>query len=226
MILGFRMLMPHREAFEKYELVHIPPVASRQGFWVKPSQCIWEGPAVLRSVYALSSLYPDSRRLFTSLLGLQNANLQHLIMETKQFVSDDSIQYIVEVFKELEKFLTDKTSPSETSDLSEQNIFPIRTSTDQSRFDCLRGANQSHIWWIADTTHLLRSFEGRVPLLALSVEDVGGLKRLFKFAKVDLRKLSHAVEGNARILGFMIPWEAQTTLLRERANSILRYVWV
>jgi hypothetical protein len=213
-----------KEAFEKYELVYIPPVASRKGFWVKPSQCIWEGPAVLRSAYALSSLYPDSKRLFTSLLGLQDANLQHLIMETKQFVSGDSIQYIAEVFKELEKFLTDKTPLSETSDLSEHNIFPIRMSTDQSRFDCLRGASQSHIWWIADTTHLLRSFEGRVPLLALSVEDVGGLKRLFKFAKVDLRKLSHAVEGNAQTSGYMIPWEAQTTLLQGRANSILRLV--
>lgn len=218
--------MLHREAFEKYELVYIPPTDSRKGFWVKPSRCIWEGPAILRSVYALSSLYPDSRRLFTSLLGLENANLQHLIMETKQFTSGDSIRYIAEVFKELEEFLTDKTSPSETSDLSEHGIFPIRTSTDQSRFDCLRGANQSHMWWIADARHLLRSFEGCIPLLALSVEDVGGFKRLFKFAKVDLRKLSHAVEGNARTVGYMRTWEARTTLLQARANSILRYAQV
>jgi hypothetical protein len=216
--------MSCRKAFEKYELVYIPPMGSGQGFWVKPSRCVWEGPSILRSVYSLNSLYPDCRRLFTSLLGLQNANLQHLIMETKQFVSADSIHYISGVFRELEKFLDDKTSWSETSGLSEHNIFPVRTSTNQGSFDRLLGASSSHIWWIADTTHLLRSFEGRIPLLALSVDDIGGLKRLLKFAKVDLRKLSHAVEGNARILGFMMPWEAQTKLLQKRANSILRYV--
>jgi hypothetical protein len=215
--------MPYRDAFEEYRLIYIPGTALRRGFWVKPSHCVWDGPAVLRSVHSISDVYPDARRLFTSLLGLGDANLQHLLKETQQFNPTDSIEYITEVFKQLEKFLTDKTSPRETSALSQHAIFPIKTSTEQPGFDCFRGADQSHRWWIADTTHLLRSFQGRVPLLALSIEDVGGLKRLFKFAKVELRKLSHAVEGTAQTVGFARPWEAQTELLQKRANSILRY---
>ena len=176
----------------------------------------------MRSVYALSGLYPDSKRLFSSLLGLENVSLRHIIRETLQFNRNDKISYISEVFFELEKYLTDGTPPSETTKLPEHPIFPVTKSEDWSVFENLLGANSRHTWWIADTTQLLNSFKGIIPLLAIDVQGVGKLARLFKAAKVDLRKLSHAVAGIAEVSGFVSTWPDKTSSLRSKANSILR----
>jgi hypothetical protein len=176
----------------------------------------------MRSVYSLHGLYPDNRRLFSNLLGLGDASLQHLIKEALQFTTTDDLEYITDVFLELEKHITDNTPTSETSSLRKQSIFPVQGVGTGLRFSSLRSSNAAHEWFIADATHLKKSFDNKVPLLAVDVADVGRLKRFLKAAGVEGRKLSHAVEGSAETVGSMWPWEQYTNRLRDRAEFILR----
>ena len=148
--------------------------------------------------------------------------MQDLIREASQFNLLDDIGYITEVFKELEKFLTDKTPASETVELTKRSVFPVSKSVDGPGFDCLLSSDIKHQWWIADTMHLAESFKGIIPLLAIDVEDIGRLKRLFKAAKVELRKLSHDAEGIAHTDGYIESWPDYTKSLQGKANSILR----
>lgn len=183
----------------------------------------------MRSVHALKEHYPDNKKLFIDVLGVYDASIETIIQETRQFTRLVNLDYIRDVFLELEKCIKDLKDevPATTAEpLHTRSIFPVRTISESSGFSLLRSSNSSTEWFIADSAHLARSFQGRLPLLALDVSDVGRLKRVFKVAKAEMRKLSNVADCTARVIGNEMPWPSYQDALRKKANFILRFVYI
>jgi hypothetical protein len=173
---------------------------------------------------ALSEIYPGNRRLFCDILGIQDANLDHLVREAKEFPSSASLSYITELLQEVEKYIKDDTPDSSIHPLRGSFIFPVRLSSASSGFNFRARGNSPPEWFIADCTHLETSFRGKLPMLAFSVADTGRIKRLLRMTWAEDRKLSHAAKGNAETVGNSSLWQDYTDSLRGKVNSILRYV--
>ena len=149
----------------------------------------------------------------------------------QQFGLTDDLEYIKNVFIELDKLikeLTEGVAEESARTLHRNPIFPVKNlgDTEERSFGSLQAANSRTEWFIADSAHLARSFCGRLPLLAFSVGEIGRLKRVFKAANAEMRKLSNVVESNAQRHGTEVPWPAYQESLRDKANYILRYVVV
>jgi hypothetical protein len=184
---------------------------------------VWKGPTCIRKLSVLSEIYPENRRLFCDILGIQDANLDHLVREATGFSCPDGLPYLIELLQEVEKYIKDDTPESSIRPLRHSNVFPIRLSSSSSGFNYLSRGESLSEWFIADCTHLEKSFRGKIPMLAFSVGDTGRIKRLLRMTGVEHRKLSHAAQGNAETVGNSSHWQDYTNSLRLKVNSILRY---
>lgn len=184
---------------------------------------MWKGPTCIRKFSALSEIYPENRRLFCDILGIQDANLDHLVREAKEFSVADSLPYIIELLQEVEKYIKDETPESSIRPLRDSNVFPIHQSSASARFELSSPGDSLSEWFIADCTHLEESFRGKLPMLAFSVGDTGRIKRLLRMTGAENRKLSHAARGDAETVGNPRHWQDYTDTLRSKVNSILRY---
>jgi hypothetical protein len=71
---------------------------------------------------------------------------------------------------------------------------------------------------------LEKSFRGRVPLLAFSIEHILQMERLLKALGLEARKLSKAAKGVPVTQGSVNLHQANMDSLRVKADFILRYV--
>lgn len=171
----------------------------------------------------MNEIYPENRRLFCDILGIRDANLDHLVSEAARFSRADGLPYFIELLQEVEKFIQDDTPESSLRPLRQSYIFPVRHASASSGFNFLSRVDSLSEWFITDCTHLEKSFRGKVPMLAFSVGDIGRIKRLLQMIGAEHRKLSHAAQGNAETVGNSSHWQDYTNSLRGKVNSILRY---
>jgi hypothetical protein len=206
--------------FRSKNLVFIPSDVG--GKWVPPTNCVWEGPNFLRCFFAVKDIYPQANRLFTSVLKVKDIDLICMKAEAGVFNINLDLSFIAEFLQEMEKLIKDNTPGYEISDTHQIKMFPVRESHRVSGYQHLRNTTYPTDWFIADTTHLETSFQGRVNLLALKVPEVVKLKRLLKAAKAEPKRLSYAAKGTARTVGTVHSWVAYTNNLRRKVDSILR----
>jgi len=84
--------------------------------------------------------------------------------------------------------------------------------------------NQRDVWFIADRHHLRRSFEGVIPLLAFSVEDIGRMGLALKMLDVESRLLSKQVREETSVSGHSWRDSLYTRKLRRKVKFIARHV--
>ena len=194
-----------------------------RAIWVAPHACVWDGPKCLRTVYSLKELYPQNQKLFCDVLGVQDAKLGSLIQEARRLSLLDDLPYIANLFTEIEKFIKDEIFDENLSGLRTGRIFPVRNSSSRNGFDQLLTADSPNEWFIADCSHFQRSFNGKIPLLAFDVRDIGRMKRLLRKAGVENRRLSAVANGTAKTIGNVTVLENKTRVFKNKVNSILRY---
>ena len=86
--------------------------------------------------------------------------------------------------------------------------------------------NQRDIWFIADRHHLRRSFEGVIPLLAFSVEDIGRMGLALKMLDVESRLLSKQVREETSVSGHSWRDSLYTRKLRRKVKFIAGHVTI
>jgi len=84
--------------------------------------------------------------------------------------------------------------------------------------------NQRDVWFIADRHHLRRSFEGVIPLLAFSVEDIGQMGLALEMLDVESRLLSKQVREETSVSGHSWRDSLYTRKLRRKVKFIARHV--
>jgi hypothetical protein len=173
-------------------------------------------------VHALKELYPQNERLFCSLLGVQDAKIEDLIQEARLLSTADSLDYISNVFLEMEKLIKDDTPDHVTRTLKTSRIFPVRPVGSHAGFNELARSDSASAWFIADCTHFQRSFQGKIPLLAFDVKIIGRMKKAIRRAGVENRRLSSVAKGSAETEGLVVLLQDQTAAFKRKVSSILR----
>src|SRR5271168_3806469 len=128
------------------------------GDWLPLRQCLWAGPACMRAHFCLSRVYPSCQRLFVDLLGVSNASMHELMIETMTFESDDDLTHMRRVFFEIERCIEkDATYTHRLESMAGGKVWPVtlKATIDDfgQNFDGLL-TSQSELF-IADTIPLL-----------------------------------------------------------------------
>jgi hypothetical protein len=191
--------------------------------WVKPENCLWQGPKCLRRYVPLKDIYPANKKLFCDILKISNAGAADLVREAKCFQNGDKLQDIKDLFLEMEKILQDDESETAFRALFWSAIFPVRNVAAETGYNQLmRHDPLTPHWFIADRVHLEESFKGKVPLLAFTVEDVSRMTRLLRKLGVEGRKLTKAAKSIPTTQGNATPDRAYKESLLVKIDFILR----
>jgi len=172
----------------------------------------------------LKELYPQNFRLFSAILGVEDANIATLVQEARAINMTSGLGYILDLFLEIAKILKDNTSVNMPGEARRLPIFPIRNVGSTTEYNSLCSAESVDEWFIADCSHFHRSFAGKIPLLAFDVADIGRIKRLLQKTGADNRRLSIVSNGSAQTNGGVSFLDMETRAFRSKVNSILRYV--
>lgn len=208
------------------QLIYIPPGTNGpKKNWVSSGSCVWGGGACLRKTIWLSNHYPQLRAFFLGTLQLKDAYTKTLTEEVYQITAADDLKYISQLFLALALQLAKETEALDdevVKSFCQRSIFPVKTATSQSTFDSLRAAQDSDIWFIADRRHLRQSFEGLLPLLAFTVEDIAEMGDLVKGLGLSHRLLSEAATETPTPEGRLEFDAIYTNSLRRKARFIAR----
>ncbi|KAF2679081.1 hypothetical protein K458DRAFT_408347 [Lentithecium fluviatile CBS 122367] len=216
-----------KKTFDSEDLIYVPSGrGGDQGNWVRCSICVWHGPRWLRKTPCLKDMYSDLYPFFWFTLKIRNATWRTIIDEAEFLNASDDVGYISEVFKAINECLEENQDPCTKADivksLKDAHIFPIDAGKSGCVFDYMSTAQDLDMWFIADRWHLKKSFDGLVPLLALSVDIVEKLQLTITTLGLRDRLLSQAAGANAQAIGTTHPHQAFTSSLREKARHIAR----
>jgi hypothetical protein len=184
---------------DKRKLVYVPfsrrvEIMPDEGAWFRVNQCLWNGPRCLKVHFSMNDIYPSCKRLFTEVLGVSDASMKELIFEAVLFKKTDDLEYMRDVFLELEKFLEkDETYTVRLQPLNGKEIWPVTETMGPGEFEEVLSTKAD--WFIADTEPLRESFTGIVPLLAFATDDIGRMERLMDGLEMDNKRLSRATKS-------------------------------
>jgi hypothetical protein len=195
----------------------------------------------LRQTTCLEVFYPEHHEFFRHTLGVTDATWKTMMGEAQQIKATDSPEHISQVLVTLSSYLEkedhvpvtiplkaknpDSEAPSlvdRLEALSRNPILPIKHRYSNYTFDYLSTSHERGTWFIADLLHLRQSFEGLIPLLALTVESVVKVSFLIKILNLEHRLLSRVAHGIPRIRGSSKECPRQTLSLRAKSRSIAR----
>lgn len=210
-------------------LIYVPNKLGLVGCeWYNPSQCVWEGGWYLHRIPILKRYYPRLGGFLSIALQVGNESLATVLAELRQITPSDGLEYVSQLFKAVNgnmKRVHGTCSSVDFDAMAKSHIFPITAAAAESSgsFDRLLSGEQYHVWFIADRHYLHRSFEGVIPLLAFSVEDVGRMGPALSMLGVENRLLSKQVKEETWATGSGRLDTSYTRNLRRRARFLSRY---
>lgn len=219
-------LIEPRNAFTGKQLVFVPPSGTNNACWLPLKACTWEGPN-LKHFTSIQSLYPSNARLFCEVLGLENLEIKHIILEMKSFQHSDKLDYIKYIFQLLMDWFTKtkaKSNPQIIA-LQKKRAFPVSAESVNERTQrfTLMDAQDHSPWFIADSEDLENSFSGNVPFLAFDLDTCLKLKPLFKdLMGLETRMLSQSVKADPQITGPTVSNVKYTKFLQGKLDLIIR----
>ena len=214
-----------KKSFKEKSLIFVPTSnTTTTSKWVASNQCVWNGPASLRSIPRLMDLYPNHRQLFSELLEIKSATLETIISETNAAILSQDINHIKDLLLEIDSFLKQTNDPGAglaVYSLSNSKVFPILQPgiaglvTLQSSFTSVR-------WFIADRQHLYDSFVGTLPLLDVAVNEIPMIEHLLNALRLDSRLLSNVAKPKAQKAGKVERDESYENTFRSKVGFIAR----
>jgi len=184
---------------------------------------LWSGPRCLRVHVCANNVYPSCKRLLTEVIGVADATMRDLIMETMMFNRNDEIAYMSAVFLELEKFVEkDKTYTATLQSLVRSKVWPVTKSAEPDEFDEIMSGQAE--WFIADTNPLRKAFGGIVPLLAFLPDSISQMERIIHSLEYDQRRLTRAAKSFPKVNGAETRSQNLTAIFQSKYEFISRLV--
>jgi hypothetical protein len=168
------------------------------------------------------SEYPSSSYLFRCLISPGGDPIAPIIATATLITSSTKLEDISRLFCDVSTALKDvKTSEAAQllKPLQEKSIFPITNGLAKRGYDKLLDVHNTS-WYIADRPLIRESFLGRLPLLALPIEDLFALEDLFRVLRLDNRILSKLATSRTQKRGRTTTDWAYTSSLRKKSPFI------
>jgi hypothetical protein len=196
----------------------------KENRWVFLRNCVWKAPALLTNVYAVSSDYHGCKPLFNKCLGLGNATIDHVVEEIIGLPAAGSTR-CKELILLLNEYLAAGSPPSAINRLKGRRFIPITDTSSSNDFQVVVLRNYDEdIWYLPDRPSLYNSFDGKVPLLDFSIQEVRKLAPLIDAMGIRDRRLSKAVKETMESSGDSIFDSDKTRELQRRSQYFVRYV--
>lgn len=103
--------------------------------------------------------------------------------------------------------------------LQNRSVFPITNGPGKRKYDSLLDVHNKS-WFIADRPPIQESFHGKLPLLAVPIEDLPALEALFRVLRLDGRMLSKLATRRTQSQGRVTTHWAYTASLRAKSPFI------
>lgn len=186
--------------------------------WINAAEC-----AV--SNIKIRSEYPTSSYLFQCLLCPSGDPITSNLKLISYISTSTTLEAISRRFHDLSKALKDIAATKASQllrPLHDKPIFPVTDGLTESRhdgFDRLLGLQDTD-WYIATEADSRESFLGKVPLLALPVEDMRAVQNLFTILRLEDRDLSKRSRCQTQPKGQVALHLPSSALFAERAPFI------
>lgn len=179
--------------------------------WTSVKQC------VSRDI-AIDSEYPSCSYLFRCLETPKGDPIAPIVATAGLITSSTKLGDISRLFRNLCTAVKDVNASKAAQllkPLQNKSIFPITNGPGKRRYDSLLDMHNTS-WFIADRPVLHDSFHGKVPLLALPMEDISVLGDLFRVLRLDSRILSKQTTSQTQASGRVtMDWGSTSSLRRK-----------
>ena len=170
----------------------------------------------------IESDYPSSTYLFRCLLSPGGDPIAPIVAAATLITSSSKLEDISRLFRDVSRALKDVNANKAAQllrPLQNGSIFPITNGDGKRSYDDLLGVHNTS-WFIADRPSIRKSFHGKLPLLALPIEDLAALEDLFRVLRLDSRILSKLTASRTQPKGRVITHWAYTASLRAKSPFI------
>ena len=168
---------------------------------------------------SIESDYPISTYLFRCLLSPIGDPIAPIVASATLITSTSKLKDISRLFRKISKALKDVNASKAAQllrPLQNRWIFPVTTSRGKHGYDDLLSV-QDASWFIADRISIRESFHGKIPLLALPIEDLAALTNFFRVLRLDTRFLSKLVTTQTHPKGQVTTHWAYTASFRAKS---------
>lgn len=195
------------------------PSPSKSASWTNMRDCLVKNLAV-------ESQYPSSSYLFRCLSSPVGDPIASIVATATLITTSSRLEDISRFFSSISKALKDvNTSQAAVllRPLHKLSIFPITNGPGNCAYDRLVSMHDGS-WLIADRPLLWESFHGKVPLLALSVEDLATSTDMLHVLRLDDRLISKLTTNQAHPVGRVTTHWALSASLQAKGPFIKAYV--
>lgn len=170
----------------------------------------------------IESEYPSSSYLFRCLRSPSGDPIAPIVATATLITSSSKLEDISRLLHNISTALKDVNTSKAAqllSPLQNKSVFPITHDLGKSRYDKLLDMHDMS-WFIADRPLIRESFHGKLPLLALPIEDLPALEDLFRVLRLDGRMLSKLATSQTDAKGRFATHLAYTASLRAKSPFI------
>jgi len=171
---------------------------------------------------SIESDYPTSSYLFRCLLFPSGDPIAPLVAAATLVTSSSRLEDISRHFRNISKALKDVNASKAAQllrPLQHRSIFLIINYGGKRSYDDLTGLHDIS-WFIADRPSIRESLRGKIPLLALPIEDLPALEDLFHVLRLKNRLLSKITTIRTNPKGRVTTHWSYTASLRAKAPFI------
>lgn len=171
---------------------------------------------------AIESEYPSSSYLFRCLKSPIGDPIAPIVATATLITSSTKLEDISRLFRDVSTALEDVNTSKAAQllrPLQNKSIFPITNVLGKRRYDTLLDVHNKS-WFIADRPLIRESFHGKLPLLALPIEDLSALGNLFRVLRLDGRMLSILATSQTHPKGKVTTHWTYTARLRAKSPFI------
>lgn len=176
---------------------------------------------LLRDI-TIETQYPSSSYLFRCLRSPSGDPIAAIVATATLVTSSSELEDISRLFRNISTALKDVNTSKAAQllrPLQKRSVFPITNGLGKHRYDDLLDVHNTS-WFIADRPHIRESFLGKLPLLALPIEDLNALEDLFRVLRLDSRLLSNLATRRTHPKGGVTTHWAYTASLRAKSPFI------
>jgi hypothetical protein len=170
----------------------------------------------------IESEYPSSSYLFRCLISPRGDPIAPIIATATLITSSTKLEDISRLFRNVSTALKDVNTSKAAQllrPLQNKSVFPIINSLGKRKYNKLLDLHNTS-WYIADRPLIRESFLGKLPLLALPIEDLSALEDLFRVLRLDNRILSKLSTSRTQKRGRTTTDWPYTSSLRKKSPFI------
>ncbi|KAE8310815.1 hypothetical protein BDV41DRAFT_566266 [Aspergillus transmontanensis] len=202
-----------RDMFTEQDLVYLP--AERA--WLTPASCVWADAQRIGEKYGISTVYPELEDFFRGTLNVQVPTTETYIEQLRILASHDP-ENVAEIKNAIDKMVALSPRPNDLEGLHEIAFLTVKMPS--GSVELLRPTDT---FFIADRIEYRSTFQGKVPILDFSLEEVRRLDRLLKSLSLEDRYISRVVQEKTMVeQPSPEPCLSETRAFRRKAKHIYR----